>query len=480
MSQATLAAAQTNEESAATPAPDARAPQLHDPSSQAVTIERLRGVTGDAVVFQITDPLAVVAEAFAKRPDLAGVLVLDGQRLAAVLSNRAVSFNLSKGYFRELYVRKPLSVLLENWKLRTLMLSSDSPIPDAIACAMARDPEERYEPIVVREADGALFLLEMQVLLDEQCRQLSSALAAVERQRRTIEAHHAERERLSAKLVETSRQAGMAQIASSILHNVGNVLNSVNTSASVLCEKTRQMRVGKLGQAAAMIVEHRADLSDFLTTDQRGKAIPDYLVKLAELLGDDQQQMLAELQNLSRSVEHIDQIIKSQQTYATGVLAVEAFEFANVVEDSLRMIQGSINKHQITIVRNFAELPTIRTDKHMVMQIVVNLLTNAKQALRDHGTTDPRITLTLDRTQRNGKAMARLTVTDNGAGIESVNLSKIFTHGFTTRSDGHGLGLHNAANAAGQMGGALTAHSDGPGTGASFELELPLHESKGD
>jgi signal transduction histidine kinase len=240
------------------------------------------------------------------------------------------------------------------------------------------------------------------------------------------------------------------------------------------------MRVGKLGQAAAMIVEHRADLSDFLTTDQRGKAIPDYLVKLAELLGDDQQQMLAELQNLSRSVEHIDQIIKSQQTYATGVLAVEAFEFANVVEDSLRMIQGSINKHQITIVRNFAELPTIRTDKHMVMQIVVNLLTNAKQALRDHGTTDPRITLTLDRTQRNGKAMARLTVTDNGAGIESVNLSKIFTHGFTTRSDGHGLGLHNAANAAGQMGGALTAHSDGPGTGASFELELPLHESKGD
>jgi signal transduction histidine kinase len=77
-----------------------------------------------------------------------------------------------------------------------------------------------------------------------------------------------------------------------------------------------------------------------------------------------------------------------------------------------------------------------------------------------------------------GTDRTRITVTDNGVGIPPENMARIFNHGFTTKKDGHGFGLHSGANAAKEMGGSLTAHSDGPGKGATFTLELPTAESR--
>jgi two-component system, NtrC family, sensor kinase len=94
--------------------------------------------------------------------------------------------------------------------------------------------------------------------------------------------------------------------------------------------------------------------------------------------------------------------------------------------------------------------------------------------VRDGGRADRLITLSLETAEHDGRRWVQVREADNGVGIPPENLARIFTHGFTTRVDGHGFGLHNAANSARQMDGSLTAASDGPNRGAVFTLELPL------
>ena len=73
----------------------------------------------------------------------------------------------------------------------------------------------------------------------------------------------------------------------------------------------------------------------------------------------------------------------------------------------------------------------------------------------------------------------KISYIDNGIGIPADNLTRIFGHGFTTRKEGHGFGLHSGALAAKELGGALTVESDGPGKGATFTLEFPIQRPKG-
>jgi signal transduction histidine kinase len=112
----------------------------------------------------------------------------------------------------------------------------------------------------------------------------------------------------------------------------------------------------------------------------------------------------------------------------------------------------------------------IQTEKHRVLQILVNLIRNAKYALDDSKRTDKLLTIKLG---RNGGDHIKIDVVDNGVGIPEENLTRIFGHGFTTRSNGHGFGLHSSALAIKELGGSLTAHSDGVGKGATFTLLLP-------
>ena len=115
-------------------------------------------------------------------------------------------------------------------------------------------------------------------------------------------------------------------------------------------------------------------------------------------------------------------------------------------------------------------MPAVLADKHKVLQILVNLLRNAKHALEEGGGGDKRLKL---RVGINGERRVKISVSDNGVGIAPEHLSRIFEHGFTTRKEGHGFGLHSGALAAREMGGSLGAHSAGPGQGATFTLEFP-------
>ncbi len=129
-----------------------------------------------------------------------------------------------------------------------------------------------------------------------------------------------------------------------------------------------------------------------------------------------------------------------------------------------------LGQHGVEIIREFADVPPFNTDKHRVLQILVNLLRNAKHACQDSERTDKRLTVRIT----NEGDRIRVSVNDNGIGIPPENLTRIFNHGFTTKKDGHGFGLHSGALAATELGGSLTAHSDGAGCGATFTLELPV------
>jgi len=273
-----------------------------------------------------------------------------------------------------------------------------------------------------------------------------------------------------AELLETSRLAGMAEVATSVLHNVGNVLNSVGVSAELATSKVREFRVGSLKNVAELLQEHVEDLPAFLTTDPRGKMLPDYLLKLAVHLAEPQEAILQEMEMLQKNIDHIKEIVAMQQRYARGTGVIEVLSVADLVEDSIRINAASFTRHEVNVARDIAPVPPVKTDRHKVMQILVNLLSNAKHAL-DHSDGDRRMMV---RVTQNQEGQLEIAVIDNGTGIAPENLDRIFSHGFTTKKLGHGFGLHSGALAARELGGTLTAHSDGPGRGATFTLTLPL------
>jgi signal transduction histidine kinase len=271
------------------------------------------------------------------------------------------------------------------------------------------------------------------------------------------------------QLLEASHQAALAEAATGVLHNVGNVLNSVNVASFCVADSIRKSRAGNLTAVAAMLQEHKADLGAFLTADPKGKQIPDYLAQLAERLATEQAGALKELAGLQKNIEHIKALITMQQSFAKASDIPELISVTDLVEDALSMNSSALARHDIAVTREFQTVPPITVAKHKVLQILINLVRNAKQACDESNPPEKRLTLRVT----NGTDHVRIDVADNGIGIRPENLTHIFAHGFTTKKSGHGFGLHSAALAAREMGGALKVHSDGHGQGSTFSLELP-------
>jgi PAS domain S-box-containing protein len=284
-----------------------------------------------------------------------------------------------------------------------------------------------------------------------------------------IKQAEAELERAHKELVQASRMAGMAEVATSVLHNVGNVLNSINVAASLVDDRVKKSRVADVRRLAQLFDQHADDLAAFLTSDPKGRMVPDFLRQLAEKLDSEQAEVRAEIKSMRSNVEHVKEIIAMQQSYARVAGVFEDIDVSALLEDALRMNAGALARHDVNVAREFGALPPICTDKHKLIQILVNLVSNAKYACDETERRDKQVTL---RTT-NEEGRMRISVIDNGVGIPRENLTRIFNHGFTTRKDGHGFGLHSSALAATELGGSLTVHSDGPGCGATFTLELP-------
>ncbi len=280
----------------------------------------------------------------------------------------------------------------------------------------------------------------------------------------------AQLEQLHRQLLETSRQAGMAEVATNVLHNVGNALNSVNISATLVAEQMRQSKAANLAKVCVLLDSHQADLPAFLTTDPKGTKIPTYLATLSECLATERESAIAELTSLMKNIEHIKEIVAMQQSHGRISSIIDTVSVPDMIEDALRINASAPTGHDVAMLRDYQGHPVITTDKHKVIQILINLLRNAKNACDESGRTDKQIAV---RTTSNN-CCVRIAIIDNGIGIPAENLLRIFTHGFTTSKHGHSFGLHNGALAAKELGGSLIALSGGPGHGATFILELPL------
>ena len=281
------------------------------------------------------------------------------------------------------------------------------------------------------------------------------------------------------QLLEASRLAGMAEIATNVLHNVGNVLNSVNVCAGMVSSRLRNSKLKGLARAVQLMDAHPDDLGEFLTRDARGKLLPGYLRGLAQALEGEHEAMAEELGVLGKSIDHIKEVVATQQSYAGASHVVESLKFDDLLDDALRMNAGALTRHKVKVVKRIAELPHLPLDRHRLLQILVNLISNAKHAMNEAPDQSPCITLGAALVDVADGSALRITVADNGEGIAPENLIRVFAHGFTTRKNGHGFGLHSCVLAAQEMGGTLTARSDGLGNGATFILEIPIETQKG-
>jgi signal transduction histidine kinase len=278
---------------------------------------------------------------------------------------------------------------------------------------------------------------------------------------------------LQEQLREASRQAGMAEVATGVLHSIGNALNSLGVSASMLNTGLRDLQVGSVPRVAKLLDEHSASLAEFLEKDPRGKRLPLYVHQLGEHLTSQHAQLTNEARSVASHVEHIASIVAAQQSYARPGGLTEEVDITELVDSAIALKFGIDSN--VAVRREYQRLPDVTLDRHKLLQILANLFSNAREAM--HGRPAGKGVLTVS-VHRFTPGWVAIEVEDTGAGISSEALARLFTFGFTTKKDGHGFGLHSSAILAKELGGDLTAHSEGAGRGARFTLRIPLAVSE--
>ncbi len=272
------------------------------------------------------------------------------------------------------------------------------------------------------------------------------------------------------ELVSTAHRAGMAEIATGVLHDVGNLLNSVNISAELLTDAANTEAQEALMLLSSLLDEQEGKLARFFAEDERGPQIPEFIRQISETLADDLATLQKEATHLKQKIATINESITMQQEYAKTGLFMEEVELSTLIEDALALQKGSITRHDMMIDRRYSEVPPIRVQKSKLIHAIVNLISNAKDAML-HIPESKRVII-IETGVEDDRVYCR--VTDNGEGIAAENLERVFTHGFSTKEKGHGFGLHTSANFMTEMGGSIVAQSEGIGHGATFVLFFPL------
>jgi two-component system sensor kinase FixL len=275
-------------------------------------------------------------------------------------------------------------------------------------------------------------------------------------------------------LLDVSRQAGMSEVATSILHNIGNMLTSVNVSVGLLYERIKQLRISGLAKVGQLLESKSTETGTLCMEGAQGSMLLRYVKGLSEELSQDRNGLEEEVRTLSQGVERINGMVSMQQELARVSTVVEPVAVPQIINDALRLQAVSFEQQGIQVKREYEDIPITHLDRHLLLQILLNLLTNAQHALQVSGRPDKQLTV---RVSLAGEQRLRIEVADNGMGIAPEHFRRLFNQGFTTKKEGHGFGLHSSALAARDMQGTLNCASEGPGRGATFTLELPLSTS---
>ena len=274
------------------------------------------------------------------------------------------------------------------------------------------------------------------------------------------------------QLVDASRHAGMAEVATGVLHNVGNILTSVNVGLEVVNEHVGAIPDDRVRRAGELLAGARSNGAVDPTKLDAGIR---YLAAIADHMRDDRSALLKELVTLRGHVDHVNRVIMMQNTYArTGGLN-EQIELETLIGEAIDLGCPDPQRHAIEIVRTIEPGPRVSIDRHRVLQILVNLLANARDAVTAPGVAKPP-RISVISTRESG--WLEIRVEDTGSGIAPESLVRIFNAGFTTKPKGHGYGLHSSSLAAEQLGGELRCSSAGPGRGACFTLRVPTEPAR--
>jgi predicted ATPase/signal transduction histidine kinase/tRNA A-37 threonylcarbamoyl transferase component Bud32 len=270
------------------------------------------------------------------------------------------------------------------------------------------------------------------------------------------------------KLIENAYTSGIAEITTGLLHNIGNVLNSINVSNQVINQILLNSKVSGLIKANNLLKENINEIENFVFKTQKGKKLIEYYLKIGDLLVKENEELKKEIKLLSEKISLIKNIINTQQNYAKKDFLIESTYIESIVEDVLAMQYETLSKENIKIFKKYSKTPKINIQKSKVLSILFNIIKNSRDALENFEEKIIKIETFVN------DNYVILSISDNGIGIEKENLEKIFKHGFTTKKNGHGFGLHTCANAMTEMNGKIVAFSEGKNKGATFKLFFPI------
>lgn len=279
------------------------------------------------------------------------------------------------------------------------------------------------------------------------------------------------------QLLDAAHSAGMAEIATGVLHNIRNILNSVNMASSEIQRISRNSKIAGLCKANELLKANMGNIVEFFTSDKKGKLLPDYYFKVAVGLEQDMARISKEAGELGGKIDMIKEVINTQQKYAKIGSYSEKLSVQSVVSDAMIVQDASLRKWGVDITTRFHDNLTATVNKSKLLQVITNILKNANEAMRENDLLNKPKKLLIE-SGLLGKSHIYIKFTDNGIGIARENLVRVFNHGFTTKVDGHGFGLHASANAMTEIGGKLEAHSDGEGHGATFTVTIPINDKQ--
>ncbi|MDJ0838887.1 MAG: two-component regulator propeller domain-containing protein [Acidobacteriota bacterium] len=298
---------------------------------------------------------------------------------------------------------------------------------------------------------------------------VSARTISLERANKELERSHSKLQQAQAELMATAHQAGMTEIVNGVVHNLGNVLNSVGINAETLRHQLDNTRAGGVNRLVQLLEEHQDNLTEFLTEHPQGKKTVPYMKRLSELLDKERTKNMEALEHLIAGVEMMRDTVRMQQGYAKNATLRESLQLSAVVDDMIKMQLTALNRHAIEVERRFEETPPVTVQRFKLAHILTNLIRNAIDAISERKPDIRKISF--DIAQKGDDI--HLSVTDTGIGIDKENLEKVFKYGFTTKITGKGFGLHSCANSMKEMGGSLKVDSKGAGKGATFTLIFP-------
>lgn len=269
-------------------------------------------------------------------------------------------------------------------------------------------------------------------------------------------------------LSEDARKAGIAEMTTGVLHNIGNILNSVTISTGQIRRVIEQSKSARLGKVVTLVEKTDKPLTEFITVDPRGKLVPIFLSELERSLREEKQLLTKESESLLHQIQLMDQAVTLEQSYAGRLSREENVDIPDLVDNTIQLLEAGLLKRSIRLEKDYRGQVRCRTVPFQLVHVLTNLLRNASEALNEkRGERIIKVSVAYQGDQ------VVIRVTDNGVGIDPENLNRLFTYGFTTKSDGHGFGLYSCRLAMRELGGDIWAESQGKGKGSTFIMQVP-------